>query len=52
MMAQKNNKTNPQRSYPPVYEKLIPITIGVLILIIAGMLIFTIAVALGVVSWP
>ena len=37
-----------ERSYPPVYEKLIPIAIGVLGFIIVGVLIFTVAVALGI----
>lgn len=37
-----------KRSYPPFYEKFIPIAIGLLAILILGMLIFTIAVGMGI----
>lgn len=35
------------RKYPPFYEKFIPIAIGLLVLVVVGMLVFTVAVGLG-----
>ncbi|MFQ5616426.1 MAG: hypothetical protein ACE5GO_08210 [Anaerolineales bacterium] len=46
-MVQKNKSQPLERRYPPFYEKAIPIAIGVLVVVIIGVLIFTIAVALG-----
>jgi len=39
---------NSKREYPAVYEKIVPIALGVLGIIVVGMLIFTVLVALGV----
>ena len=41
------NKPTPKRQYPPIYEKLVPIALGLLGVIILGVLIFTLAVAFG-----
>ena len=41
----------PKRSYPPFYEKFVPIAIGVLALVIVSMLIFTLAVGFGVLKF-
>ena len=41
------NKPTPKRQYPPLYEKLVPIALGLLGVIILGVLIFTFAVAFG-----
>jgi len=35
------------RTYPPFYERFIPIAIGLLALVIIGMLAFTIAIGVG-----
>jgi hypothetical protein len=37
-----------KRSYPPLFEKLVPIAIGLLLIVVIGLLIFTIAVGVGV----
>ena len=37
-----------KRTYPPFYEKFVPVAIGVLAVVIIGMLVFTIAVGVGV----
>jgi len=37
----------PKREYPDFYEKVIPIAIGLLAIVILGMLVFTIAVGVG-----
>jgi len=36
-----------QRTYPPFYEKFLPVAIGLLAIVVIGMLVFTIAVGLG-----
>jgi hypothetical protein len=46
-MTEKKSK----RQYPSFYEKIVPIAIAILALVVIGMLIFTIAVAIGVVSF-
>lgn len=35
------------RQYPPFYEKFVPIAIGLLVLVVVGMLVFTVAVGVG-----
>jgi len=35
------------RKYPPFYEKFVPIAIGLLVLVVVGMLVFTVAVGVG-----
>ena len=39
-----------ERSYPAVYEKFIPIVIGVIAFLIVGMLVLTIGIATGVIT--
>jgi hypothetical protein len=46
-MTEKKSK----RQYPSFYEKIVPTAIAILALVVIGMLIFTIAVAIGVVSF-
>ena len=41
-------KTPPKREYPILYEKSVPILIGVLLFVIVIMVIFAIGVALGI----
>jgi hypothetical protein len=40
-----------KREYPTVYEKIIPIALSLLAVIIIGMLLFTILVGVGVLSF-
>jgi hypothetical protein len=40
-----------KRTYPPLYEKLVPIAIGLLAVIVIGMLVFTIAVGVGILNF-
>jgi hypothetical protein len=40
-----------KRTYPPLYEKFIPIAIGLLAVIVIGMLVFTIAVGVGILNF-
>ena len=42
----------PVRRYPPVYEKIIPIALGLIVLISLILLIVTIGVVLGLVTSP
>jgi hypothetical protein len=46
-MVQKKTK----RSYPPFYEKIVPVVISVLAIVILGILVFTIAVGLGALNF-
>jgi len=48
-MTEKPSPT--KREYPAVYEKIVPIAIGVLILIVFAMLIFTVLVGIGALSF-
>lgn len=42
----------PTRRYPPVYEKIIPLALGLIVLISLILLIVTISVVLGLVTSP
>jgi len=42
-MTEKNLK----RTYPPLYEKFVPLAIFLLVIVVIGMLAFTIAVGIG-----
>jgi hypothetical protein len=46
-----NDGKKMSRKYPPFYEKFVPIAIGFLALIVVGMLVFTIAVGVGALSF-
>ena len=45
-MAEKSPDS--KRAYPAIYEKIVPIALGVLALIVVGMLIFAVLVAVGI----
>ena len=42
-----NNEKKPERKYPEVYEKAIPVAIGIMVVIVVGMLILTLGIAFG-----
>ena len=45
-------KTPPtKRDYPAVYEKIVPIALSVLVVIVVAMLIYTILVGIGVLNF-
>ncbi len=46
----KIEKKTPPREYPPFYEKIIPVTLTILVLAVIGILITAIGVALGLVG--
>ena len=47
-----NQEDRPQKSkYPPVYEKLIPIALGVIVLVIIVVLVVILGVALDLFPW-
>jgi len=46
----KIEKKTPSREYPPFYEKIIPVILIILILVITGVLITAFGVALGLVG--
>ena len=48
-MTEKPSQT--KREYPTVYEKAVPIAIGVLIVIVIAMLLFTVLVGIGVLNF-
>lgn len=48
-MTESPKKIPPQRHYPNIYEKGVPIAIGILLVIIVIMIIFAITVALGII---
>jgi len=45
------NKKRKKRTYPPFYERTLPFAIGLLVILIFGMLIFTIVVGVGVLNF-
>ena len=44
-------KPDAKREYPAAYEKFVPITIGVLALIVILMLLYTILVGVGILNF-
>jgi hypothetical protein len=42
---------SPKRSYPDIYEKIIPIALGILGLIVIAILVFTILIATGLLGY-
>jgi len=42
------NKKTKKRSYPPIYEKAVPLVLAILAATIFALLVFTVAVGLGV----
>lgn len=47
-MPNTEQNPSPQRQYPEIYEKFIPISIGILTVIVAGVILFALGVALGI----
>ena len=43
-------KANSPRRYPPLYEKIFPIVLGFLVVVIVTLLVITVAVALRLVG--
>ena len=41
------NTSESKRAYPGLYEKIVPIAIGLLVVIVVAMLVFTILVGVG-----
>jgi hypothetical protein len=46
-MNGKGNDKTPKRQYPPLYERAIPIALGIIIVAIVVLLFIIVAVALG-----
>ena len=49
MTKETDDSKNTERSFSPVYERLIPIAIFTIVIIIVGMLVLTIGIALGLI---
>ena len=41
------NSSPPKREYPAIYEKIVPIAIGLLVAVVIAMMLFTILVGVG-----
>jgi hypothetical protein len=46
-MDEKDDDVSPKRQYPPLYEKVIPIALGIIVIAIVVLLVIVIGVALG-----
>lgn len=46
-MDEKDNQMPPKRQYPPLYEKAVPIALGIIVMVIVVLLIIIVGVALG-----
>lgn len=46
-MADRRDQGSHRREYPPVYEKLVPIALGIIAVIIVVLLLVVLAVMLG-----
>jgi len=46
-MSSNDNRRPPKRRYPAVYERLIPVALGIIVLAVVVLLIVIFAVALG-----
>jgi hypothetical protein len=45
--VKKDDRTSPKRQYPPFYEKIVPIVLGIIALLIVVLLLIIFGVALG-----
>jgi len=45
------NTSESKRAYPVLYEKIVPIAIGLLVVIVVAMLVFTILVGVGALNF-
>jgi hypothetical protein len=50
-MPDNDQRPSRERKYPELYEKLVPIALGVIVVAIVVLLIVAIAVVLGLLSW-
>jgi hypothetical protein len=46
-MDDKDEPTPARRRYPPLYEKAVPIALGIIVLIVVALLVIILGVALG-----
>jgi hypothetical protein len=46
-MSDKNDRTKPERQYPPFYERAVPIALGIIALFVVALLMIIVGVALG-----
>ena len=46
-MDEQDNRMPPKRQYPPLYEKVVPIALGVIAIVIVVLVLIIFAVALG-----
>jgi hypothetical protein len=49
-MTKTEKESLQKREYPPFYERLVPIAIGVMAVMIVGLLIFALGVAAGLIQ--
>ena len=49
-MTKTEKESLQKRSYPDFYEKVIPIAIGVMVVIVVAFLVFALGVALGLIQ--
>ena len=47
-----NKSKTPVRRYPALYEKIVPVAIGLIVVILLVLLVITFGVALGVLASP
>jgi hypothetical protein len=50
-MSDKDAKQLPKRQYPPIYEKIVPIALVLLVIAITIVLVIATGVALGLFPW-
>jgi hypothetical protein len=49
-MTKTEKESLQKREYPPFYEKIVPIAIGVMAVIVVGLLVFALGVAAGLIQ--
>jgi len=49
-MTKTEKESLQKREYPPFYEKVVPIAIGVMAIIVVGLLVFALGVAAGLIQ--
>jgi hypothetical protein len=49
-MTRSQKESTEKRKYPEIYEKLIPITIGTIAIIIVAFIVFALGVAVGLIQ--
>jgi len=48
-MSEQQNNPSPKREYPPLYEKVIPIAVGIILFAIIVLLVIIIGVVTGLI---